>query len=89
MPSRKAFGAFMPDECPTRCVRCRHARLLLLVFADGLIHRARVGCCCESFPVYRDEGERVRWGRDELIALCEGIGGYAYGKLRRRSRAVA
>ncbi len=61
----------MPDEYPIRCERCGHARLLLLVFAGGLVYRARVGCCCESSPLYRDEVEQVGRGGGTLIALYE------------------
>ena len=61
----------MSDEYPVLCARCGRAQLLLLVFYDGLICRARVGCSCASFPLFRDEIEQVNRGRDELVALWE------------------
>lgn len=56
------------DDGPSRCARCGHVQLLLLVFTDGLYCRARVGCSCTSFPLYRDEVEQIVWSQDELIA---------------------
>ena len=47
------------DEGPRRCARCGHASLLLFVFAEGLVRRARFGCACYSVLLHRDEAEQV------------------------------
>ena len=52
-------GVVVGDEDPRRCARCGHAPLVLLLFADGLVQRARHGCTCFSVPLYRDEAEQV------------------------------
>jgi len=61
---RGAFGGVVVgDEDPRRCARCGHATLLLLVLADGLIQRARVGCPCFSVRLYPDETEQAMRAR--------------------------
>jgi hypothetical protein len=52
-------GVVVGGEDPRRCVSCGRVPLLLLVFADGLVQRARHGCTCFSVPLYRDEAEQV------------------------------
>ena len=63
------FGVVVGNEAPRRCVQCGRVPLLLLVFADGLIRRARVGCPCSSIRVYPNETERAM--RARLARECK------------------
>jgi len=49
------LGVVVGDEDPRRCAGCGRIPFLLLVFADGLIQRARAGCACFSIRTYPDE----------------------------------
>jgi predicted nucleic acid-binding Zn-ribbon protein len=58
-----------------RCVHCGHTALLLLVFGEGLIQRARVGCLCGSFLLQYLETEQILHDRNELVAVLEARNG--------------
>jgi hypothetical protein len=58
-----------------RCSDCGHVALLLLVFGEGLIQRARVGCSCASFRLHYQETEQILHHRNELISILEARSG--------------
>jgi len=58
-----------------RCCQCGNTRLLLLVFGEGLIQRARVGCSCTSFRLHYLETEQILYDRNELISVLKARSG--------------
>jgi len=62
-------------DAQVRCFRCGHVPLLLLVFGEGLIQRARVGCSCASSRLHYRETERILHDRNELISILQARSG--------------
>jgi hypothetical protein len=60
------LGLVVCNKDTSRCVKCGRAPLLLLVFVDGLVQRARCGCRCSSFPLCLGETEQDSRERLEL-----------------------
>jgi hypothetical protein len=67
------------DEDPRRCVSCGHATLLLLVFADGLAHRARLGSAGFSVRLSSNETEQAM--RARINREYESVSGKAASEL--------
>ena len=75
MHSFQGTGEILAMNAQARCVHCGHTALLLLVFGERLIQRARVGCSCGSFLLHYSETEQILHDPNELMSVLEARSG--------------
>src|SRR5438067_12988579 len=71
MHCSRGTGAILAMNAQAQCVHCGNTALLLLVFGEGLIQRARAGCSCGSFLLHYLETEQIMHDPNELRPLLE------------------